>query len=248
MRCSRIVVGVCGAVAVWALVAQFRLVDPLFLADPFSTARTLARMVYSGRILPPTVATVRRALVALAIGGSIGVIAGLILGWARWLYEYCEVVIDFFRSTPVVALFPLFMIVFGLGDPSKIATATWAALLLILVNTTYGVRSVRQVRLDVCRSLGATNWQMIRYVILPESLPHVIAGFRVAVSIGLIVTVTTEMFLGTTEGLGKEIYNAGLIYDTTALYAWIGVSGLTGYALNKLVMLAERRLIHWAGH
>jgi NitT/TauT family transport system permease protein len=94
---------------------------------------------------------------------------------------------------------------------------------------------------------GATNYQQFTKVILPETLPQVFVGLRTAVSIALILVVVTEMFIGTTLGLGYRIYNDQLMYKTSEMYALILLVGIIGYVLNQCFALAEKKLVHWGG-
>jgi NitT/TauT family transport system permease protein len=99
----------------------------------------------------------------------------------------------------------------------------------------------------VARSLKASRWQIFWKVVLPDALPEILIGLRTGISIALIVVLMTEMFLGTTRGLGQMIYNAQIMYDTSTMFVGILTCGLLGYFLNKLLLLVEYRAVHWKG-
>jgi NitT/TauT family transport system permease protein len=147
-----------------------------------------------------------------------------------------------------MAVFPLFLLVFGLGDPAKIAIAAWSGSLIIVVNTMYGVRTSKASRQAAARVFGASRLQVFTKVVVPDALPQIVAGLRISVSLCLIVVVVAEMFMGTRAGIGMAIYNAGLLYETPKMLAGIVVAGLLGYAVNKIFVVAERRIVHWSGH
>jgi NitT/TauT family transport system permease protein len=172
---------------------------------------------------------------------------GLLLGYSKAIYESMEVVVDFFRSIPVFCLFPLFLVFFGIGDTAKICTAAWSSSFIILVNTMYGVRNSTKTRRMVAQTMGATKVQILCEVIVPDALPDIVVGMRNGLSLALIVVVVTEMFMGTRFGLGREIFDASMVYQIPRMYAAILVTGLLGYALNKIFVLIERRVVHWAG-
>ena len=229
----------------WFVVAYSGLVSRLLLPSPVETAAALS----SGyRVLWwDLAATLGRLCVAFAIGSSLGVVTGTCLGMSRKLYGFFELVIDFFRSLPVITLFPLAMIMFGLGNLSKVALTAWTVFLLTVVNTIYGVRQVPRTRVLAARTLGARKLSLVFKVLVPSAIPTIIGGLRLAVSLGLVVVIVTEMFTGTASGLGKRIYDAGLIYEIPTMYAAIIIAGFTGFALNKIITLAEGRVAHWSG-
>ena len=138
----------------WALLSQLKLIDPFFLPDPFSTLAELKKLFFSGVIWPDIFSTLNRVLLAFTISVAIGLPVGLFIGMSEKVYRSVEFIIDFFRSTPATALFPLFLLIFGITDKSKIAAASFAAMLLIIFNTAYGVMHAQKSRLLAAKSWG----------------------------------------------------------------------------------------------
>ena len=237
--------GIVFCLALWFGLTNFGLVKPLFLASPQDTFMSLIRLAESGTLSEDLFMTVYRLFVAFGIGALFGVMLGILFGYFDLVYESLEVVVDFFRSIPVMCLFPLFMIVFGLGDLSKFFIGAWSSSLIILVSTMYGVRRGKKERLMVARAMGATKLQLITKIVLPEAAPDIVVGFRQGVSICLIVVVISEMFMGTFTGLGQRIYDAGLMYRIPEMYGAIIVTGLLGYGVNKAFEVLGRRIVHW---
>jgi ABC-type nitrate/sulfonate/bicarbonate transport system permease component len=232
-------------VVMWELIAASGLVNRLILP---SVPETMGALIRSSRgIAVDTSSSLGRLALGFAIGSPLGVVVGTLFGASRRSYLFFELVIDFFRSLPVVTLFPLAMVAFGLGDPAKVALVAWTVFLLTVVNTLYGIRQVPQTRILAARSLGARGWKLLWKVSVPSATPTVIAGIRLSLSLGLVVVVVTEMFTGTNQGLGKRIFDSGLVYETPMMYAAIIVTGTVGYALNAGVVALERRLTHWSG-
>jgi ABC-type nitrate/sulfonate/bicarbonate transport system permease component len=240
-----VLVGPSAVLGLWAMVTYTQLISPLFLATPHSVALQLWQDLSSGRIIPHVCSTLFRVAVGCGMGILLGVPLGLALGYWRKAYECSEIVIDFFRSIPIACLFPLFLVLFGIGDKAKIGTAAWASTFVVLLNTMYGVRGANRTRVMVAQSARASQLQIFRKVLLPEALPNIVVGIRTAVSLALVVVLVTEMFMGTERGLGRDIYDASLVYRTPQLYAGIFLAGLLGYALNKAFVLLEERIIHW---
>jgi len=229
----------------WQLITMSGWVTHLILPSPIESAKALAS---DWRILlTASGATLLRLGIGFSIGTVLGILTGTAFGLSQRLHSFFELVIDFFRSLPVITLFPLTMIVFGLGDNSKIALTAWTVFLLTVVNTIYGIKQVPRTRILAARSLGASGMKLIQKVLIPSAVPTIVAGLRLAVSLGLVVVLVTEMFTGTNSGLGKRTYEMGLVYEMPRMYAAIAVSGILGFVLNKAIVILERRFVHWSG-
>jgi NitT/TauT family transport system permease protein len=245
--CLRWLVGALVLLVLWTVCTVAALVSPLILPTPWSVAEALAQGLGGGGFLRDMGASLYRLLFGFTVGAVAGVIVGVAFGLSRTVYSYAELAVDFFRSLPVITVFPLFMAVFGLGDTAKVATTIWAVFLIVTVSTIYGIRQVPRTRVLATRTLGAKGLFLITHVVIPSAVPSIIGSCRVAISLGLIVVVMTEMFTGTDYGLGKRIYNAGLIYEMPTMYGAILITGLLGYLLNKVIMLFEQKLSAWCG-
>lgn len=231
---------------VWSLAAYAGWLNPLFLPSPWKVIQTLTNSFATGSMWPDLSKTVYRLLIGYALGIAIGVPLGLLIGGFKRLYQWLEFLIDFFRSIPVTSLFPLFLFFFGIGDPCKFAIIAYAVALITLFNTMYGVKNCSKTRLLVARVFGANLRQQFLGVIVPEALPQIVVGLRLSLSSALIYVIVTEMFLGSTEGLGYRIYNANLTYEIPDMYASILLAGLLGYIVNQGLLLAENKLLHWS--
>ena len=244
---ANIFVGPIIILIIWWLVTTLGLVDTLFLVSPQVAFVKLWNLLSSGEILPDLWVTLLRMLFGFAISMAIGIPTGLLLGSSKKLYSYFEFVIDFFRSLPATALFPLFMLVFGIGDAAKIAVVVFIATWVIIINTAYGVFHTPKGRLRYLQTLKAKKSQIFREVILPEAIPHIVVGLRTALSLSLVVIIAVEMFIGTRVGLGQRIFDAQLTFRIPELYATILLAGIVGYLLNKFFLSLELKFIHWTG-
>ena len=232
---------------IWAVAAQLQLIDKFFLPDPFTTIGKLFQLLVSGAIIGDLISTLERVILAFIIALIIGLPLGLLLGRTEKIYRSVEFIIDFFRSTPATALFPLFLLVFGITDKSKIAVAAFSSMLIIIFNTAYGVMHAKKSRVLAAQIMGATKAQIFRWILFWESLPQTFTGLRSAVSLSLVLIVVTEMFIGTTSGLGRKIIDSQITYEIPTMYATILLSGIVGYLLNLLFLAVEKRFLHWSG-
>ncbi len=239
--------GVAGLVAFWYLGVFSGIVDPVLLPTPHATFAALWEGMTGGRLGFDFVQTVLRTTYAIAMAALIAIPLGILLGSSEKLYRSVEFVIDFFRSTPASAMFPLFLVIFGVGDSTKIFVAAFGAALVILFNVAYGVMNARKTRILAAKVMGATSPQVMRDVILLESLPQTFIGLRNGVSLALVIVVVAEMFIGSTDGLGHRVFEAQQLFDMPDMYAAIFSAGALGYGLNLLFLLVEKRFVHWTG-
>ena len=239
-------VGVVGLVAIWSLVTWRQWVDPVLLPSPIATFNSLWRGM-EGTLGFDFLKTVYRTAASTLIAAVIAIPLGIVLGSSERLYRSLEFVIDFFRSTPASAMFPLFLVLFGVGDETKIAVAAFGAILVILFNVAYGVMNARKTRLLAAKVMGASRWRVLFDVMLLESLPQTFVGLRNGVSLALVIIVVAEMFIGSQDGLGHSVFEAQQLFDMPRMYAAIFAAGALGYGLNLLFLLIERRFVHWSG-
>lgn len=232
---------------VWWLAYKMELVNKDLLPSPFVTISETARKISTGAFNKDFASTLSRVGSSIFIAILLGVPAGIILGARSALYRSVEFLIDFFRSTPATAMFPLFLLLFGLGDTAKIAVASFAAWLVIVFNVAYGVLNARRTRILAAQSMGASTLRIFFDVIFFETLPQTFVGLRNAVSIALVVIIVAEMFIGATDGLGHRIIDAQISYELPDMYGSILVAGGLGYGLNLLFLALESRLVHWSG-
>jgi ABC-type nitrate/sulfonate/bicarbonate transport system permease component len=243
----RPVAGMAVLMALWAVVHGTGAIDPVLLPSPLEALDAFWNGLAHGTLWGDFQRTIVRTVSSFALALLVAVPLGILLGSNEKIYESIEFAIDFFRSTPASAMFPLFLVLFGVGEATKIAVAAFGAALAILFNVAYGVMSVRKQRQLAAKVMGAPRWRVLTDVILLESMPQVFVGLRSGVSIALVIVIVAEMFIGSTDGLGQRIMNAQTIFDMPDMYASIFAAGLLGYAMNLAFLMAERRFVHWGG-
>lgn len=241
------VLGVFAFLFAWWFLTWLKWIDPVLLPSPQASAKAIWDGFASGNLTKDLLITIRRTLLAFAVAVGVCVPLGLMLGSSVRLYRSLEFVIDFFRSTPASALFPLFLVILGVGENTKVAVAAFGAGLLILFNTAYGVMNARKTRQAAARVMGASPVRVMTGVTLLESLPQTFVGMRSGVSFSLVIVIVAEMFIGSTDGLGQRVINAQSIFNMPEMYATIFAAGALGYALNLIFIVIERRFIHWGG-
>lgn len=232
---------------VWYAVVAMKVVNPILLPGPGVTLQHLWTVSVGGTMAQDFGATLSRTAQAFAIATVVGVPLGVALGSSVSLYRSVEFLVDFFRSTPSSALIPLFMLFFGISDFNKVAIAAFAAVLVVMFNSAYGVMNAKPTRIMAARVMGATPWQRFRDVLLWESLSQTFVGLRSGISIALVIVVVAEMFIGAENGLGHRIINAQQVLNVKDMYASILAAGVLGYLLNVLFLVLDKRIVHWSG-
>lgn len=225
----------------WFVVAKINVVERVFLPSPYEVAKELFSLVFQLKALDDLLATILRALASFLLAALIGIPIGLVIGFFKRAYSFSGFLLDFMRSIPATAIFPLFLLLFSVGDGAKIAMGTYSCVFVIIINTIYGVWSSSKTRVTMAQSFRASNIQILTKITFFDALPSIFSGLRNALSISLILIVVSEMFIGTSKGLGFAIYNAKIAYDSPKMYALIIILGIIGYLLNKLLIFIEKR-------
>jgi ABC-type nitrate/sulfonate/bicarbonate transport system permease component len=233
---------------VWYAAGTLGILNPRLIPLPDAVLATTWTAITQGTMINDITQTLVRVVMSFLIAAGIGVPIGIVIGSNERVYRSAEFLIDFFRSTPATAMFPLFMLLFGLGDQGKIALAAFSALLIIVFNVAYGVLNARKTRIMAARSMGAGKIRIFADVIFLETLPQTFVGLRAGVSLALVVIVVAEMFIGGMDGMGHRIMDDQMSYNLKDMYGSLILSGALGYCLNYAFLLVERHFVHWAGH
>ncbi|MCU5773130.1 ABC transporter permease [Erwiniaceae bacterium BAC15a-03b] len=249
-RWSRRLLPFIGPVALflfWQTAVSAKWLNPVLLPSPGETLSYLFSMPGDASMMQDIGATLYRTLMAFAFAAVIGVPLGIVLGSSEKVYRSVEFLIDFFRSTPSSALIPLFMLIFGITDANKIAIAAFAAVLVILFNSAYGVMNAKKTRLMAAQVMGISRWHIFKDIMLMESLAQTFVGLRTGVSMALVIVIVAEMFIGSETGLGHRIIDAQQVFNIKDMYASILITGAFGYLLNLVFLLIEKSFVHWSG-
>ena len=230
----------------WWAVTATGTVAPVLLPSPVAVTRALVELLAKGHLLTDLGTTARRVSFALIIGGGLGIPIGLLFGHKPKLYAWFEDLLHALRSVPATCLFPLLLIVIGVGESSIVVLAAYPCLLIFLVNAASGAMLAEKSRIRQAEALGATSFQVIKDVLFYEALPHLTAALRTCVSYALVLIVAVEMFIGVGQyGIGRRVFDLQSNFQIPETYAAILVTGAFGILLNYLVSRLERHLLRW---
>lgn len=180
-------------------------------------------------------------------GAVLGIVLGLAIGSSRRVAEYTTPTMEFLRALPAVAVLPIAVLLFGLGDTMRISIIAFGVLFPVLVNTIAGARSCRQERIDVARMYGLSRFAVIRRVILPSAIPMISAGLRVGLPIALIMMVVSEL-VGGQNGIGFYLTQAQSLFNISGMFTALLILGVLGNIINNAYAWVEARRLHWASH
>jgi NitT/TauT family transport system permease protein len=185
-----------------------------------------------------------RAFGGFGLAAVVGVALGMVMGRSKMVAEMLDPLFSGTYAVPKLALFPIFIFVFGIGSLSKVALVFLECLYPIVIMTYHGAASVNRVWLWSAQNMGASRAQMLRRVVIPATAPYIFAGFRVAVPVAMIVVVITEM-ISSADGLGYLVIYSLSSLRTDRMLAVVVIIALIGYLLDKGLVLARNRLIYW---
>ncbi|WP_083975768.1 ABC transporter permease [Kitasatospora mediocidica] len=230
--------------ALWEVAPRAGLVDRTFL-PPFSeVARAWWGLLSDGQLASNTQASLTRSLVGFGLAVVIGVPLGLLIGWYRAVADLLSPLLELFRNTAALALLPVFILILGIGETSKISIVLYACVWPILLNTISAVRTVDPTLLRLARSLNLPPLRLFQKVILPASVPAVFTGIRLAGSVSILVLVAAEM-VGAKAGLGYLINASQFNFAIPQMYAGIVTISVLGLLFNQLLVALERRFTRW---
>ena len=229
---------------IWEALVRVGLLDARFFPAPSSVIQELWAMVASGIIFKHLGYTLTRVAMGFLIGAIPAVLLGIVMGLSPAIRAFLQPAIYSIYPIPKVALFPLFMLIFGLGEASKWAIVAVAVFFQVLISTLAGVVNIDRVYLDVAADFRASRWQAYRTIALPGALPFIFTGFQLGVGVALIVVVIAENF-GTEWGLGYVVWHAWQVFEVREMYVGLIMIALVGYLSQLLVQRVERLVIPW---
>lgn len=229
---------------VWELLPRTGIANPIFLSPPTRVAETLLALAASGELLRHALVSLQRIGGGLGVAVAIGVPLGLVMGWCRALERSVDGPLQAGRQVSAIALFPVFILFFGIGEVSKVVIIFWASIWPVLLNTVAGVKAIDPVLLRSARSMSAGGFTLFSKVILPAAAPAIFTGVRLGAAYAFMVLVAAEM-IGANAGLGFLVLNSQETFDVPRMYAAIVALAAFGLAVNNLLLFAERRATSW---
>jgi NitT/TauT family transport system permease protein len=229
---------------VWEIASRTGVLDDRFFPASTAIVAQIGPLLESGELLSNTWISVQRLLIGFVVGAVPGLVLGLAMGLYRYLRLVVEPLVAATYPVPKSAIFPLFLLIFGLGEASKVAVVAVGVFFPVLINTAAGVLAIDKVYRDVGRNFRAGRFQTFRTVALPGALPMVMTGVKLAIGMALMLIVAAEM-LGGDSGLGYLIWNSWQTFSVETMYIALIVISVLGVVFNMIVNEVERVLVPW---
>ena len=231
-----------GVFVLWELAARLHLIDTRFFPAPSSIAGTFGDLLKSGQLELNTWVSIQRLVWGFLLGAIPALAIGLVMGLYRPVRILVEPLILATYPIPKSAILPLILLIFGLGEPSKIVMVAIGVFYPVVINTASGVMQIPKIYLDVGQNFGASRWQTFKTIALPGALPFIMTGIKLGAGLGLILIAIAEM-VGAQSGLGYMIWNAWQILSVNTMYVGLISIAILGFVLTMLLNELERFLI-----
>lgn len=228
----------------WEVSVRTGLLDERFFPAPTSIVSTLVDEAQSGELWTNTAISLRRLFIGIVVGGMPALVIGLLMGLYRPLRVAIDPIIAATYPIPKSAILPLLLLIFGLGEGSKIAMVAIGVFFPVAINTAAGVLEIDRIYHDVGKNYGAGRWQTFRTIALPGAMPLILTGVRLGFGLGLILIVIAEM-VGARSGLGYMIWDAWQIFQVEVMYVGLIVISVIGVLFTLLLNEFERLVVPW---
>jgi len=217
---------------------------PLILAPISEIWIKFLQLAATGELMRHVLVSLNEFFVGFAIAAVLGILLGIAIASSEAVKDFVDPWVSAVYATPTVALAPLFIFMFGIDAPSKMAVVFLLAIFPVVINTATGIRSTDQVYIEAARSFSASRAQIFTKVLIPSALPFIVAGLRLGIGRGLVGVVVGE-FIGARAGLGYLIFRSSQAFQIDAM--WVGVFLLAGTGVLAVIVLqkVERRMAPW---
>lgn len=229
---------------VWELCARFGFIDTRFFPAPSQIMVTMGEMLQTGELVRHTVVSLERVLYGTVLGSIPALVLGIVMGLNRPIRAMFDPLIAATYPVPKSAILPLALLIFGLGEGSKVFMVAIGVFFPVVINTTTGVREINRIYLDVGQNYKASRWNTFWTIALPGALPVIMTGFKLGIGIGLVLIAVAEM-VGAKSGLGYLIWSAWSTFAVEQMYVGLFVIALIGFLLTVALNELERVIIPW---
>jgi len=233
-----------GLIIIWEIAGRNAYVNPLLLSMPSDILREFIYLVQHGHLLEHLQISTWRALSGFLIGGGLGLLAGILVGFSYWSERLLNPSIQMLRMLPHLAIAPLFILWFGFGETSKLLLIAKGSFFPLYVNTFLGIRSMDRKLVEVATILQFNKWHFLTKVIIPSALPNILLGIRLSLGIAWLGLVVAEM-MGSTSGIGFLINDARAMAMIPTVFVGIIMFAALGKISDSLILWIERQCLRW---
>lgn len=234
-----------GFLALWQIGSTAGWINPTVFPPLDKIIGATLAGVLGGGLIDDIAISLQRAGLAFVAAVGLAIPLGLFMGQIRAVEQALDPILQFFRQTSALALYPVFILLLGLGEASKVFVIFWATLFPILLATIGGVKEVDRKLIEMASTFGATRLTIFARVVLPASVPAIFVGLRLSATTALLLLIAAEM-IGANKGLGFQVMNAQYNFQIPQMFAAILLLALLGQSANAMLVWLQRRLCRWA--
>jgi NitT/TauT family transport system permease protein len=227
----------------WYAVRASGLINPALVPAPHVVAQRFVELI-GGRLPMDILMSTQRVFIGVALGVTAAVPVGFVLGWYKGVRAFIDPVINFFRALPPIALIPLVIVYFGIGEIAKTVILFYASFFAGVIVMYEGIAQISPIYVRVARTLGATDGEIFRRIIVPLTLPHILTAVRVALGVAWATLVASEL-IAAQQGLGAMIQNASAFFQLDIIYVGIICIGFIALAMDLALRALTRRMVAW---
>jgi sulfonate transport system permease protein len=231
-------------VLTWQVASQFAIVDPSVIPSFTTVVAAMVHGFGDGTLLDNMLVSLRRSGIAFGFGVSVAIPLGLFMGSFRRFEDAIDSLLQLFRQTSALAIYPIFILLLEPGETSKVMIIFWAAFFPILLNTISGVKLVDRRLIEMARVFGASRAEVFKRVVLPAATPAIFVGLRLSATTSLLLLVAAEM-IGANRGLGFVIINSQYNFQIPLMFASIVLLALIGLIVNYTLLVLQSRICRW---
>ena len=231
-------------IGIWYAIAYSGLINPSLVPTPHHVARRFWELLTRARLPLDILMSTERVVVGVALGTALAVPVGFVLGWYRGVRLFIDPLMNFFRALPPIALIPLVIVYFGIGELAKIVVLFYASFFAGVIVMYEGIAQISPIYVRVSRTLGASDAEIFRKVIVPLTVPHLLTALRVALGVAWATLVASEL-IAAQQGLGALIQNASSFFQLDIIYVGIICIGVIALAMDLILRAVARRLVAW---
>lgn len=225
---------VAAGLGLWEILARSGTISPTFFPPPSRIATALAKALLHGDMAAEAWITVVRVLAGFALGAGPGLVLGLAMGASSRVRAQLDPLVAAAHPIPKIAVLPLILVIFGIGEASKVVLGAVGAFFPMAINTMAGVRQISPIHFEVARSYGATRFKLFTRVVLPGSLPFALTGARLSLNVALMLTIAGEL-VAAQRGLGQMLWFAWQTFRIEQVYAGLVAISAIGIGLNVIL-------------
>lgn len=232
-------------ILLWQLASTVGWIDARLYPSPTDILAAGQALAAKGKLWTDVLITTERVVYGFAIGTASGILFGLAMGALRWVRSLLESTLDALYVVPKLALLPIFLNMFGLGEGPKLALVAVTVFFFVWISTMAAVLSVPEGYREAANCFGASRWDMFRHVLIPAALPQIFVAMRVAAGVAFLVIVAAEFIVGT-NGLGYLIFNSRALFLNGYMFVGIVVVAIEGVLFAEIVRWVGRIFTRWA--